>query len=131
MTLLERGARNGPLLCVVDDVQWVDQETLDTLAFVARRLDAEGVGLILGLRSSGRAPAGLSGIPEHRLLPMSEQDMRSLLSVAARTLPTPQVAARLITESEGNPLSLLEYVASLLNRPGISCSLMPPRPRTE
>ena len=113
MTLLERGARNGPLLCVVDDVQWVDQETLDTVAFVARRLDAEGVGLILGLRSSGRARAGLSGIPEHRLAPMSEQDMRLLLSVAARTPPAPHVAARLITESEGNPLALLEYVASL------------------
>lgn len=113
MALLERGARNGPLLCVVDDVQWVDQETLDTLAFVARRLDAEGVGLILGLRSNGQARAGLSGIPEHRLAPMSEEDMRSLLSAAARTAPAPHVAARLITESEGNPLALLEYVASL------------------
>jgi DNA-binding CsgD family transcriptional regulator len=113
MTLLERTARDGPLLCVVDDVQWVDQETLDTLAFVARRLDAEGVGVILGLRSSGLVPAGLSGIPEHRLPPMSEQDMRSLLSAAARTRPAPQVAARLITESEGNPLALLEYAASL------------------
>jgi len=113
MTLLEQTAQKRPLLCVIDDVQWVDQETLDTLAFVARRLDAEGVGLIFGLRGSTLGLPGFSGIPEHQLPPMSEEDMRSLLSIAAPTPPPPHVATRLVTESEGNPLALFEYVASL------------------
>lgn len=113
VTLLQQAARKQPLLCVVDDVQWTDQETLDTLGFVGRRLDAEGVGLVLGLRSGARAPAGLRGIPEYRLVPMPEPDMRSLLFAAAATPPAPHVGARLIAESGGNPLALLEYLASL------------------
>jgi DNA-binding CsgD family transcriptional regulator len=113
ITLLQQATRKQPLLCVVDDVQWADQETLDTLGFVARRLDAEGVGLVLSVRSSGLAPGALDGIPEHRLLPMPEPDMRSLLLAAAAAPPAPHVCARLISESEGNPLALLEYLASL------------------
>jgi DNA-binding CsgD family transcriptional regulator len=126
MALLERAARQRPLLCVIDDVQWVDQETLDTLAFVARRLDAEGVGLIFGLRGSARMLSGFSGIPEHQLPPMPEEDMRSLLSIAAPVPPAPQVAARLITESEGNPLALLEYVASLSPERLAGTAALPP-----
>jgi hypothetical protein len=113
VTLLQQAARKQPLLCVVDDVQWTDQETLDTLGSVGRRLDAEGVSLVLGLRSGARAPAGLRGIPEYRLVPMPEPDMRSLLFAAAATPPAPHVGARLIAESGGNPLALLEYLASL------------------
>ena len=113
MTLLEQAARQRPLLCVVDDIQWVDQETMDVLAFVARRLDAEGIGMVFGLRSSGQPPVGLAGIPQHRLAPMSEEDMRSLLSGVAATPPAPDVSVRLVTESAGNPLALLEYLRSL------------------
>lgn len=113
MTVLEQAAGDQGLLCVIDDVQWVDQESVDALAFVARRLDAEGVGLVFGLRGSSSALSALSGIPEHRLGPLSTKDMRSLLLVATPTPPSPAVAVRLIAESEGNPLALLEYVASL------------------
>jgi DNA-binding CsgD family transcriptional regulator len=111
--LLQAGVQGRPVLCIVDDVHWTDQETLDILGFVARRLDAEGVGLILGLRSDSQVPDRLAGIPEHRLLPMAEQDMRSLLFAAAASPPAPNVVARLIAESEGNPLALLEYLTSL------------------
>ena len=113
MAVLQRAALKEPLLCAVDDAQWIDQESLDTLAFVARRLDAEGFGLILAVRTDGQLPRTLAGIPEHRLAPMPERDMRSLLYARASTPPAPHVAARLITESEGNPLALLEYLASL------------------
>ena len=114
VTLLQQAAQDRPLLCIVDDVQWTDQETLDILGFVARRLDTEGVALILGLRSSGMAPPSqLAGIPWHRLLPMPEHDMRSLLFAATASPPAPNVVTRLIAESEGNPLALLEYLASL------------------
>jgi AAA ATPase domain len=112
-TLLQQAVGDRPLLCVVDDVQWADQKTLDILGFVARRLDAEGVGLILGLRSDGEVPHRLAGIPEQRLLPMADQDMRSLLFAATASPPAPTVVGRLIAESEGNPLALLEYAASL------------------
>jgi len=114
VTLLQQAARERPLLCIVDDVQWTDQETLDILGFVARRLDAEGVGLILGLRGDNLVPAGqLAGIPWHELAPMPEHDMRSLLFAATAPAPAPNVVTRLIAESEGNPLALLEYLASL------------------
>ena len=113
MTLLARAAEKGPLLCVVDDAQWVDPETLNTLAFVARRLDTEGVGLLLGLRSSGPPLAAMNGIPEHRLAPMNDRDMRVLLSGVAEHPVPAHVAARLIAESDGNPLALLEYATSL------------------
>jgi DNA-binding CsgD family transcriptional regulator len=113
MGLLAEAARARPMLIVVDDVQWIDQETLDILTFVARRLDAEGVGLVLGLRLDGLAPPVLSGIPEHRLPPMPEDDMRLLLAASTATAPPPHVAARLVGESEGNPLALVEYVASV------------------
>jgi hypothetical protein len=72
VTLLQQAARKQPLPCVVDDVRWTDQETLHTLGFAGRRLDAEGVGLVLGRRGGARAPAGLRGIPEYRLVPMPE-----------------------------------------------------------
>lgn len=126
MTLLEQAAQKRPLLWVIDDVQWVDQDTVDALAFVARRLDAEGVGLIFGLRGSAGGLPGFSGIPEHHLPPMSEEDMRSLLSTAARTPPAPDVATRLITESEGNPLALLEYAASLSPERLAGAAALPP-----
>jgi DNA-binding CsgD family transcriptional regulator len=113
MTLLEQAAHRQPVLCIVDDVQWVDQDTLDTLAFVTRRLDAEGIGMVFGLRDSGQSPPSLEGIPQHRLEPMTEDDMRLLLSHSTAPPPTPDVTARLIKESEGNPLALLEYVRSL------------------
>jgi DNA-binding CsgD family transcriptional regulator len=126
MTLLEQAARERPLLCVIDDVQWVDQDSLDTLAFVARRLDAEGVGMVFGLRDSGQTPSGLVGIPQHRLAPMLDQDMRSMLSQATPISPTPDVTARLINESDGNPLALLEYVGSLSPEQLAGVGALPP-----
>jgi DNA-binding CsgD family transcriptional regulator len=113
MSVLQNAARDAPLLCMIDDAQWIDQETLDALAFVGRRLDAEGVGLIIALRSGGPARPGLSGIPEHRLSPLADHEMLALLRSAAAVPPATHVAARLIEESEGNPLALLEYLASL------------------
>jgi DNA-binding CsgD family transcriptional regulator len=113
MALLEQTAQEQQLLCVVDDVQWVDQETIDALTFVARRLDAEGIGLIFGLRIEERDFPDLAGVAQHRLARMSNEDMTSLLLVAAPTPPAPFVATRLVRESEGNPLALLEYLSSL------------------
>ena len=113
MSVLQHAARDAPLLCVIDDAQWIDQETLDALAFVGRRLDAEGVGLIIALRSSGPARPALSGIPEHRLSALADHEMLALLRSAAAVPPAAHVAARLIEDSEGNPLALLEYLASL------------------
>jgi pimeloyl-ACP methyl ester carboxylesterase len=70
----------------------------------------------VGCFTKKEIPKILRGIPEHRLVPMPEPDMRSLLFAAAATTPAPHVGARLIAESEGNPLALLEYLASLSPR---------------
>ena len=76
LTLLSGAAEERPLLCVVDDAQWLDEVSAKTLAFVARRLLAEPVGLLL----AARTPAGdLRGLPELEVLGLRNGDARALL----------------------------------------------------
>jgi DNA-binding CsgD family transcriptional regulator/tetratricopeptide (TPR) repeat protein len=105
--LLSRVAAARPLVCVVDDAQWLDGATGQVMGFVARRLLAESVGIVFAVRepSGGR---GLVGLPELRLTGLNEDDARALL---AATIPGPLdllVRDRIIGETRGNPLALLE-----------------------
>jgi DNA-binding CsgD family transcriptional regulator len=105
--LLSAAAGERPLLCVVDDVQWLDKATRQVLGFVARRLLAEPVAMIFGVREPGHEPE-LSGLPELRLDGLHEEDARVLL---ASVVPGPldeRVRDRLLAETRGNPLALLE-----------------------
>ncbi|MEV4456814.1 AAA family ATPase [Microbispora sp. NPDC049633] len=111
LTLLSELAGDGPLLCLVDDAQWLDRSSADALLFAARRLEAEGVALILSLRDGahGLRPAGL---PEMRLGGLEPADAATLLGATAGTL-APHVRDRVLAESEGNPLALIELPAAL------------------
>jgi DNA-binding CsgD family transcriptional regulator len=105
--LLSASAEERPLLCVVDDVQWLDRATRQVLGFVARRLLAERVVMIFGVRDPGHEPE-LIGLPELRLDGLEEEDARALL---ASVVPGPldeRVRDRLLAETRGNPLALLE-----------------------
>jgi DNA-binding CsgD family transcriptional regulator/tetratricopeptide (TPR) repeat protein len=108
--LLAEAAEEQPLLCIVDDAQWLDRASARTLAFVARRLLAEKVALVFAARELGEAFVGL---PELRVEPLGHSDARALLESA---LPAPldeRVLERIVAETGGNPLALLELPRGL------------------
>ncbi|MFD7308662.1 AAA family ATPase [Promicromonospora sp. NPDC059942] len=110
--LFAEAAADRPLVCVVDDVQWVDRMSEVILTFVARRLQAESVALVLALRSPGDEQV-LPGLPELRVGGLPDADARALLDTA---LPGPvddHVRARILAETRGNPLALLELPRDL------------------
>jgi DNA-binding CsgD family transcriptional regulator len=103
LSLLAELAEDGPLLCLIDDAHWLDQASARALRFAAHRLFAEGIVLLFGARD-GFDPAGLS---EHRLDGLDEESAARLLADTAPALTGP-MRARIIDESAGNPLALLE-----------------------
>jgi DNA-binding CsgD family transcriptional regulator/tetratricopeptide (TPR) repeat protein len=112
LSLLSDVAEDQPLVCLIDDGQWLDQASAQTLAFVARRLLAESICLVFAVRA-GMREQEFGGLPELRVLGLSDADARGVLEAA---LPGPlDVAVRdlIITESRGNPLALLELPRGL------------------
>src|SRR5580693_4531010 len=108
--LREGAAEERPLLCVVDDAQWLDQASAQVLVFAARRLLAEPVGVIFAAREPGEAFGGLADL-EVRGLP--EQDARALLRSVIRFGLDERVRDRIVDETNGNPLALLELPRGL------------------
>ncbi|MFE2726985.1 AAA family ATPase [Kitasatospora sp. NPDC059327] len=119
--LLAELAADQPLLCVVDDVQWLDRASLDALLLAARRLQAEGVALLLATREAGAGAGdgppstGLLQLrlPEIRLAGLAEPAAARLLDARAPAALTGAVRRRLLAESAGNPLALTELPLSV------------------
>ncbi|SCE80992.1 regulatory protein, luxR family [Micromonospora purpureochromogenes] len=105
LSLLSELTGDAALLCLIDDAQWFDQASIDALVFAARRLEADGVAMIFAARPDFPAP----GLPELRLGGLDSTAAAALLPA---DLP-PQVRERLIHESDGNPLALVELPAAL------------------
>jgi DNA-binding CsgD family transcriptional regulator len=105
LTLLSEVAEEGPLLCVIDDAQWLDQESAAVLSFVARRVLAEPIGLVLAAREPGPQFAQLHEMPVRGL---RDPDARALLALGAGSSLDARVRDRIVAESRGNPLALLE-----------------------
>jgi DNA-binding CsgD family transcriptional regulator len=103
--LLAEAAEEQPLLCVVDDAQWLDQATAQALGFVARRLVAESVALVFAAPESA---GELAGLPELVVEGLSESDARALLDSELRGPLDERVRDRIVAETHGNPLALLE-----------------------
>ncbi|WP_345149395.1 ATP-binding protein [Nonomuraea rubra] len=113
--LLAEAAEERPLLCLVDDAQWLDEVSAQTLGFVARRVEAERVALVFALRDSRTDPGGtelFGRLPDLGLGGLSDADARALLATAVRTPLDEQVRDRIIAEARGNPLALLELPRS-------------------
>ncbi len=110
LSLLSEVSGERPLLCVVDDAQWLDRASALTLAFVARRLLAERVGLVFGARVVGEA---LRGLPELEMRGLGVEDARALLKSAVHFPLDVQVRDRVVAEMGGNPLALLELPRGL------------------
>ncbi|GGX69750.1 helix-turn-helix transcriptional regulator [Streptomyces fructofermentans] len=109
--LLAGTAGDHPLLCRVDDAQWLDDDSMQVLAFVARRLMAEPVALLFALREpEGRQLTGLPGLVVEGL---SEPDARALLASAVRVPFDPVVRDRIVAEARGNPMALLHLPNAL------------------
>jgi DNA-binding CsgD family transcriptional regulator len=107
LSLLAEEAEEQPLVCIVDDAQWLDRVSVQTLAFVARRLLAERVGLVFGLRESDDE-AGLEGLPELVIDGLPADDARRLLDSTIPGRLDARVRDRILGEAGGNPLALLE-----------------------
>jgi DNA-binding CsgD family transcriptional regulator len=107
LSLLSDVSLEEPLVCVVDDAQWVDRVSKQTLAFVARRLLAERVAMVFTVRDS-TDDAELAGLPELQLAGLRDGDARALLESAVGGRLDERVRDRIVAETRGNPLALLE-----------------------
>src|SRR5215468_10316832 len=105
LTLLSETAEEQPLLCLVDDAQWLDRASAQALAFVARRLLAEPVGLMFAARDPGEE---LRGLPDLEVRGLQNEDARALLRSVVRVRLDERVRDRIVAETRGNPLALLE-----------------------
>jgi len=108
--LLAEVAEEQPLLCVVDDAQWLDSASARALAFVGRRLLAEKITLVFATREVGEE---LRGLPDLEVRGLCDGDARALLSSVVPFLLDEQVRGRIVSETRGNPLALLELPRGL------------------
>jgi DNA-binding CsgD family transcriptional regulator len=112
LSLLAGAAEVQPLVCLVDDVQWLDQASAQTLAFVARRLLAERIGIVFAVREPSDVNE-LTGLPELVVRGLADGDARSLLASAMPGRLDERVRDQIVAETRGNPLALLELPRGL------------------
>jgi len=107
LSLLSDVAEDRPLLCLIDDAQWLDRVSAQVIGFVARRLLAESVALVFSVREPSDTRE-LDGLPDHTIGGLSNEDSRALLESAIHGRLDERVRDRIIAESGGNPLALIE-----------------------
>ncbi len=110
--LLAATAEESPLLCLIDDAQWLDRPSADALVFAARRLAGERVAMVFSAREGDVNRFEASGLPELILTGLDAGSSAALFALAARDA-IPTVRERLLLEANGNPLALLELPGAL------------------
>ncbi|NUP47866.1 MAG: AAA family ATPase [Catenulispora sp.] len=110
--LLSEIAAQQPLLCLVDDVQWLDEVSKQVLGFVGRRLKAESMLLLFAMRGEVEDPK-FAALPRLELGGLAEEDSRALLTACVPGYLEARVRDRLIAETRGNPLALIELTNSM------------------
>jgi DNA-binding NarL/FixJ family response regulator len=113
LNLLAEGPESEPLLCVVDDAQWLDGASGDALMFAARRIHAEGMAMLFAARDDPQREFGAPGVPEVPLSGLDRDAANSLLAERSAVPLPSEVADRLVADTLGNPLALAELVAAL------------------
>ena len=110
LSLLADVAAEHPLVCLIDDEQWLDQASAQVLAFVARRLGKESVGLVFAARTPS---AELATLAQIAVRPLADDDAQVLLDSVLTGPVEPQIRDRIVAETGGNPLALLELPRDL------------------
>jgi len=113
LTLLANAASERPVLCVIDDAQWLDQASAAVLAFVARRLFADRIGMLFAVREPVESQVPLDGLSELTLGGLPDREARELLSCASGVPVDARVAEQIVSQTGGNPLALLELGGEL------------------
>jgi DNA-binding CsgD family transcriptional regulator len=113
LSLLAEAAEQGPLLCVVDDAHWLDDASSESLAFAARRLEAEGIAMLFAARDTEIRRFDASGLDELRLSGLDLDAAAGLLERQADVPLSPDARERLIEATCGNPLALIELSSTL------------------
>ncbi len=114
LNLLATATDDGPLVCLIDDAQWLDQVSAQTLAFVARRVLAEGLLILFAMREPVDGHP-LQDLPRLEIGGLNDRDSRTLLASSAPGRMDPQVRERVLAEARGNPLALLELPRGLVS----------------
>src|SRR4051794_1676343 len=112
LSLLAEAAEARPLVCLVDDAQWLDRGSAQALAFVARRLLAERIAMVFAVREPDHADE-LAGLPELVVKGIAEGDARALLASALPGVLDERIRDRIVAETHGNPLALMELPRGL------------------
>jgi DNA-binding CsgD family transcriptional regulator len=113
LSMLTEAAEDAPVLCVIDDAQWLDQATADAVLVASRRLDADRVAVVFAARGGEGRTFAPDGVPTVALMPLTGDAARALLTEAAGATVPDEVADRLMTQAAGNPLALLELPTTL------------------
>ena len=116
LTLLADAAADRPVLCVFDDAQWLDRASANALGFVARRLLADRIGMLFAVRAPSDRLAALEGVSELAVGGLPDDDARELLASVAVGGLDQRTADRIVSETRGNPLALVELGVELSGR---------------
>jgi DNA-binding CsgD family transcriptional regulator len=112
LSVLAEAAASSPVLCLVDDAQWIDDASAATLAFVARRLEAEPIAMLFAARDGDDAGLAPLALPQLRVDGLGPAASRELVDRGSGGALSPETSERLLRATEGNPLALLELSAA-------------------
>jgi DNA-binding CsgD family transcriptional regulator len=113
LSLLAEASEEQPVLCLVDDAQWLDGPSQEALAFVARRLDADPIAVLVSVRTGETRTFDPGGLPRLELSGLGDADAHELLNSHLDRPAAPAVVEQLVHQAHGNPLALLELPAGL------------------
>jgi hypothetical protein len=127
LTLLTDAAAQRPVLCLVDDAQWLDQVSVEVLGFIARRLYADPVGMVFTVREEEGHAAALADLPELVLAGLPAEAAAELLATSTDGRVDGRVSTQVVSGVAGNPLALVELAAELWPPRSTSGSSRPTR----
>lgn len=113
LSLLADAATERRLLCIVDDAQWIDRESLQALSFVARRLEADGIAMLFGIRDLASVAGALDGLPTIVVGGLPDDAALALLTCSVQVPVDPETGRRIVAATSGCPLALIELASGL------------------
>jgi hypothetical protein len=102
------GRAQGPILVIIDDAQWLDRESIDAIAFVARRIHAESVGILIAFRSGAGDVTGLADLRVMEVEGLDDVTALELLTASVRGPLNSRIATQIVIATGGNPLALID-----------------------